>query len=486
MAKIYTSESDERAIDLVLRKGLNATQLPKWAVLRLALARSMRIDTLPDESFEKPETKGSEYHFEQVLGYGQDKDYTNTVCALLSTLHNEDLFSSEERFRRTLQRHIRRGLREIKTTWSESHDFHEYLYQELLFDRTTAQEELSLDDRLLRSLGELDIQPVLKEKISGARIDRYLLELPDLNDLDRLRRGLDKLAFALGLGGSQLLLTGTQEPKTVGLDVPRDMDTWTRFDGKNLREWSKHPPKHMKLPVWPAVDVLGEPLCFDLAEAPHLFVGGTTGSGKSVCLHALIQSLVLSRSAEDVRLVLIDPKRVEFAPYHTLKSYFYQDGLAFEAADADRLLISLIAEMNDRERRMAEARVRDVSDLTVKGRARLPRIVVFVEELADLLMQAPATEDYLVRIAQKARASGIHLVLATQRPDAETFSGLLRSNVPSRICLTVQKSAESRIVLDDAGAERLVGKGDMLVKLIGKTIMRAHGVEARTTDFSVG
>ena len=147
-------------------------------------------------------------------------------------------------------------------------------------------------------------------------------------------------------------------------------------------------------------------------------------------------------------------------------------------------LYQLSKEMERRETMLTKAGLRDLSEAEATGRLNLPRIVVFVEELADLLMQVEAAEKPLVRLAQKARATGIHLILATQRPDAETFSGLLRSNIPSRIAFTVQKSSESRIILDEIGAERLSGSGDMLVKLVGQESVRIHGVHVGSDDIS--
>jgi S-DNA-T family DNA segregation ATPase FtsK/SpoIIIE len=147
-----------------------------------------------------------------------------------------------------------------------------------------------------------------------------------------------------------------------------------------------------------------------------------------------------------------------------------------EVAEAKAVLSRLVDEMEQRQQILVSAQVRDWGEGKSKGKVDSPFVVVCIEELADLLMQDRSIEEPIIRLAQKARASGIHLVLATQRPDAATFSGLLRSNIPSRMALTVAKNAESRVILDDSGAEKLLGRGDMLLKLVGQEPRRVHGV----------
>ncbi|HPP46025.1 MAG TPA: FtsK/SpoIIIE domain-containing protein, partial [Accumulibacter sp.] len=172
-----------------------------------------------------------------------------------------------------------------------------------------------------------------------------------------------------------------------------------------------------------------------------------------------------------------DPKRVEFAAYQGLPHLLAP--VVVDAVEATRRLNELVKEMERREKLLETQGAREWSDL---GDMAPARIVVVVEELADLFAQSPEAEAPLVRLAQKARAAGIHLLLATQRPDAATFSGLLRTNIPSRIALTVQKASDSRIVLDESGAEKLLGKGDVLVKWVGEAIQRVHALNIRPTD----
>lgn len=200
-----------------------------------------------------------------------------------------------------------------------------------------------------------------------------------------------------------------------------------------------------------------------------------------MCLHAILLSL-LEGGAGRPELVLIDPKEVEFSAY--AKSPRVRGGVRV-AAQAVETLEELIGEMDRRQELFRELRVRDFAEAKPRD-PTLERIICVVDELSDLIMGYKGVEIPLIRLAQKARFSGIHLVLATQRPEAATLPGSLRSNVPSRIALTVQKSSESRIILDETGAEALLGKGDMLIRMSGEQTRRAHGCRVDHQDIQAG
>lgn len=489
MSKIYTNAQDELTINTVLgKKGLLATTQPKWTVLRIALGQSLRLATPPDEALDRRESAsgGGEYALEQVTGEGKgEDDFTPLIRGLLSVYHETDLFGDDEAFVRLLQRHVRRGLREIRTSWREGNDFHDFLLHEFFGD-TSAPKPANVVDtsaKLIRALAEIGVTAELQSKTDGPRLTRYKVLLNDANDLGTLQNGLEKLAFVLGLGDGGVFLSTTREPRVAALDLPRSPSEWQHARGDQLATWLAEQPEHWRLPVVLGQRVTGEAFGFDLAAAPHLLIGGTTGSGKSVALHALLLSLLARATPSELQLVLIDPKHVELAPYARLPHA--EKGVITDTPDAMAALLELVAVMEEREAALAKAGVRDIDEARKSG-LHWPRIVVVVEEMADLILQSGAIEEPLVRLAQKARASGIHLVLATQRPDAQTFSGLLRSNVPSRIALTVQKGAESRIILDETGAEKLLGKGDMLVKLIGQSATRVHGVLIGQDDIANG
>ena len=255
--------------------------------------------------------------------------------------------------------------------------------------------------------------------------------------------------------------------------------------GKDLRQWVEtFLPENYKLPVWIGTDVVNQPYFFDLADTPHLFVAGTTGSGKSVCLHAVIISLLerMAATPQRIQFALIDPKEVELSVYENLPNLFMGKVFGEDAAEVMELLRHLVEEMNERNVLFRSIGVTNIDEALSKGE-ELPRIVVVIEELADLVMSSKEIQADIIRLAQKARSAGIHLVLATQRPDSQVFSGLLRSNIPSRIALSVQKSTESKIILDDIGAEKLLGHGDMLVKLNSEAVpKRVHGVFVNRDD----
>lgn len=477
MAKVYTSRSDEDTIVQVLRKGFMA-QGHKWTVLRVALALSLKQSIPPDEAFDSIEGgKDGEYTLEVLTGKSQKESdgFVDAFRALLSAYHLQDLFGDDALYARYLQRHIRRGLREIQTTWRESHDFHEFLYQEFFaLMGGSGSAPVTNAGNLQQALEEFGLAAEILQSQEGPRVTRYSVRLADAEDYGRLERKLDDLAFTLGLKDAGVFLAPAGEPKTVWLDVPRPLEQWKHLGAENLATWS---PPQQGLPLLLGVDIAGIPVVRDLVEAPHLLVAGTTGSGKSVCLHAILLSLLISRGPSRLQLLLIDPKRVEFTAYQGIPHLLAP--ILVEGPETTRALKGLVKEMETREKLLSSRGARELGEL---GDAAPPRIVVVVEELAALIAQAPEAEDQLVLLAQKARAAGIHLVLATQRPDAATFSGLLRANIPSRIALTVQKAADSRIVLDESGADKLLGKGDMLVKWLGGKVERAHGFRILPAD----
>lgn len=494
MADIYTSNSDELIIDQVLQYGFRSATKVKYTVLRLALAKSLRIPTPPDKSYDTIDKEGSEYNFKQLTGKGRDEengvlDFDDAICALLCVYHNEDLFADLKQYRVLLQRHIRRGLHEIRSSWNRSHDFIVYLQEELFsgLEYSNNQEiPNTVEAILIDALKEIGVFAEIKNKIQGPRIDRYFLHLPNIQHFDQLKRGLEKLAFRLGLQQEGVFMHATSEPKVVGMDIPRPRQNWKAIDANYLPKWAEQEKNNSRLAVWLGEDVLGEQFTFDLVDTPHLLIAGTTGSGKSICLHAILLSLLWTQSPENLKLALCDPKQVELAHYEHIP-HLYGKGVAHMITDVMDMLEQLVAEMERRNQLLREAGVSNITEALQQRKLHLPRIVVVIEELADLMMQSRELESPLVRLAQKARSTGIHLILATQRPDSVTFSGLLRTNIPSRIALRVQKNTESRIILDEMGAEQLLGSGDMLVKIpqVSTNAIRVHGAYIAQDDIKM-
>jgi S-DNA-T family DNA segregation ATPase FtsK/SpoIIIE len=231
--------------------------------------------------------------------------------------------------------------------------------------------------------------------------------------------------------------------------------------------------------VWLGKDVAGRAIGADLARMPHLLVAGTTGSGKSGCINAMLSSILLRATPHEVRLVLVDPKQVELNHYESIPHLLTQ--VITSPRMASNALQNLVREMEQRYGLMSLARTRSLPELNRarerRGEPPLPYVVCVIDELADLMMVAPAdVEDAVIRLAQKARAVGIHLVLATQSPRVDVITGMIKANVPSRIAFAVSSQTDSRVILDQNGAETLLGQGDMLYSPVGSSrLQRIQG-----------
>ncbi len=274
------------------------------------------------------------------------------------------------------------------------------------------------------------------------------------------------------------IVPNTAGKSTVGIEVPNQKKERVRLKdlmqigGKKVRDT-------MRLPMYLGKDASGNPLIADLATMPHMLIAGTTGSGKSVCMNSIIMSLLFCRRPDEVKLVLVDPKMVEMAQFRNIPHLMCP--VVTDMGKAAAILEWAVTKMDERYELLADAGVRDINaynDLgeeelyermeveTEAERAKVPsklhRMVFVIDELADLMMTNKDVEHHIVRIAQKARAVGLHLILATQRPQANVVTGLIKSNMPCRICMKVASGMDSRIVLDSKGGELLLGHGDML------------------------
>ncbi|MDR3544561.1 MAG: DNA translocase FtsK, partial [Candidatus Limnocylindrales bacterium] len=296
---------------------------------------------------------------------------------------------------------------------------------------------------------------------AGPVVTQYEVEPDPSIKVSRIEALADDLAMALAARTIRIEapIPGKQ---VVGLEIP-NMD----FNVVAIRQILEHPEATANpSPIAFALgrDVAGHPRTADLARMPHLLIAGATGSGKSVMVNALITSLLMRATPDEVRLILVDPKRVELADYNGMPHLYVP-----VITEADRAIAALkwaVAEMEMRYRKFAGASARNITSYneTRADRAdRLPYIVIIVDELADLMMRKGQTvEDPIVRLAQKARATGIHLVLATQRPSVNVVTGLIKANFPSRIAFAMASQIDSRTILDAPGAEDLIGRGDML------------------------
>ena len=327
---------------------------------------------------------------------------------------------------------------------------------------------------LVEALGHFGVQAKVIGTVAGPHITRYELRLAPGTKVAKVAQLKDDLAYALAATDIRILapIPGKQ---AVGVEVPNLHRRIVR-----LGDVFQQPPKDWSpLTVWLGKDVAGKAIGADLAKMPHLLVAGTTGAGKSGAINAMLSSVLLRASPHEVRLVLVDPKQVELNHYesipHLLTPVITSPRMAANA------LQNLVKEMESRYGIMSLARTRGLLELNKararRGEAPLPYILCVIDELADLMMVAPAdVEDSIIRLAQKARAVGIHLVLATQSPRVDVITGMIKANVPSRIAFSVSSQTDSRVILDQNGAESLLGQGDMLFSPVGTSrLQRIQG-----------
>jgi DNA segregation ATPase FtsK/SpoIIIE, S-DNA-T family len=316
--------------------------------------------------------------------------------------------------------------------------------------------------QLVEALSHFDIPAQVVGTVAGPHVTRYELRLAPGIKMAKVANLKDDLAYALAAPDVRILapIPGKQ---AVGVEVPNSVRKMVHL-GDVLQE----PPSGWSpLTVWLGKDIGGKAIGTDLAKQPHILIAGTTGSGKSGCVNALLSAILLRATPNEVRLVLVDPKQVELNYYESIPHLLTP--VVTSPRLAANVLQNLIREMEQRYTHMAPLRARNIIELNKirqkMGEPPLPYILCVIDELADLMMVAPTeVEDAIIRLAQKARAVGIHLVLATQRPSADVITGLIKANVPARIAFAVSSQVDSRVILDSGGAESLLGQGDMLFR----------------------
>ncbi len=328
--------------------------------------------------------------------------------------------------------------------------------------------------RLVEALGHFGVEARIVGIVSGPHVSRYELRLAPGTKVKKVTELANDLAYALASTDIRILapIPGKQ---AVGVEVPNSRRRMVRLGDI----YAARPEKTSPLVAWLGKGIDGNAVWTDLAKMPHVLVAGTTGSGKSGCVNAILSSILMQASPNDVRLVLVDPKQVE------LNHYEHVPHLLTPVVTSPRLaanvLANLIGEMESRYGIMGEARCRNLGELNRararKGEPPLPHILCVIDELADLMMVAPAeVEDSIIRLAQKSRATGIHLVLATQRPSTDIITGTIKVNIPARIAFAVSSQTDSRVILDQGGAEALLGQGDMLFRGAGTSkLQRIQG-----------
>jgi DNA segregation ATPase FtsK/SpoIIIE, S-DNA-T family len=329
-------------------------------------------------------------------------------------------------------------------------------------------------EALVRALADFGIEARVVGEITGPRVTRYELQLAAGTKMSKVAALKDDLSYALATTEIRILapIPGKQ---AVGVEVPNLSPNLVTLGDV----FDELPTAASPLAVWLGKDISGNAVWTDLARMPHLLIAGTTGSGKSGCINTILSSVLLRATPDDARLILIDPKRIELSLYESIPHLLTP--VVSSPKEAAIVLGNVLAEMERRYERLSTVRARNLPEANRAFRSRgeetLPYLLVVIDELADLMMISPQqVEDAVIRLAQKSRAVGVHLVLATQRPSVDVITGMIKANVPSRIAFAVSSQTDSRVILDQAGAESLLGQGDMLFKPLGTSrLQRLQG-----------
>ena len=323
--------------------------------------------------------------------------------------------------------------------------------------------------RLAETLKSFGVDARAGDVVRGPSVTRYEFTLDQGVKLSKITNLADDIALALGASGVRIAPI-PDKISVVGIEVPNKLVSAVHIrDVLESREFTQH-----KSSVAFAVgkDIAGNNIIGNIAKLPHVLIAGTTGSGKSVCTNSLIVSLLYKSTPDEVRFIMVDPKMVELAPYNGIPHLLIP--VVTDPKKAAGALQWAVYEMMKRYKLFSEHNVKDLAGYNALAAAdetlkKLPSVVVVIDELADLmLVAAKEVEESICRVAQMGRAAGMHLVIATQRPSADVITGLMKANIPSRIAFAVASSLESRIILDTTGAEKLVGRGDMLYAPLGE------------------
>ncbi len=468
-------------VSLVLIFELSLIEMIKSAIPRIKFEASSKKD-LDDEKdkekspimirkalSDKPSTHDGGIIYEDEEG-GEEKKFDDKMVI------NSKVVSDVEEALSKSKEQIEKEKQEIK--W-------EFPSLDLL---KTGVSEVHVEDDILmkdaekikKKLHQFGINVSINEVNVGPTVIQYTLK-PDegvkLSKITTLKNDL-----ALALAAERIRIEAPIPGKAlVGIEIPNTYRATVYL--REILESSEFIDKKSKLTLPFGRDVAGKPVVANLENMPHLLVAGATGSGKSVCMNSFLISLLYQNSPQNLRLIMIDPKRVELSCYNNIPHL-----LSPVIEDPEKAAISLrwvVSEMTRRYRQLSERRVRNISEYNEgKDVSPLPRIIVVVDELADLMMAAgKEVEASICRIAQMARAVGIHLIIATQRPSVDVITGLIKANIPSRISFAVSSSIDSRTILDGIGAEDLLGRGDMLYLPTGMNKpVRVQGIYVSTEE----
>jgi len=373
----------------------------------------------------------------------------------------------------------------------DAEPFPHAIHDEKLRERAALLEKTFLDFGLKIKVVGIHTGPVITQYEIALEIGLRLAKVTSLSDDLALNLSVPSVRIVAPIPGRN----------TVGIEVPNEHRAAVRIKETIIAAAAK--TLKSKLPLYLGKDSEGRPLVYDLAEMPHLLIAGRTGTGKSVCLNAVILSLLMTRTPEQVRMILIDPKMLELSEYGKIPHLMLP--VVKDMKKAEAILAWAVEKMEERYEILSRARVRNIggyNDLSHdeilrrvnpaddEERARVPEkmpfIVIVIDEMGDLMMQhKKEVETHIIRLAAKSRAAGIHLIAATQKPTVDVITGLIKSNLPARICFQVSSRTDSMVVLDEKGAEKLLGRGDMLFLQPGtSSILRAQGAYASDQEIT--
>lgn len=488
MADFNTTSNEEFIIDRVRRDGFGYSEslgfserdFPKYIVLRVALARALQLPKIPlnspqwEDKTLSGEKNYKEYHLDQLTGKGKDDEYgfDTLTRALLYIQHkdeldrdNIDIFSDDKRYTEILGKYIRRGLYELRNSWKSNDCFYQWCLDNLNFNsvQNVVQEPKTINISSNTS-HFVHLYKYFRQFAINIRLinetDSYYHHICkiELESSDKISAFKTKAKYLDDEFGFPVLIESCEGMKrTYNIQIAKPESQWQNLRLIEFKAGLEMLKKQdFRLGIYAGNEADKKKFCFDLADTPHCFVAGATKSGKTKFIQTMIVCLL--QNPNNVEVTVIDPKEgVDF------KVLTPKIRLITNLNEIRNYFESMINEMQSRFIQMSEMQNDNVLSLGLRYK------IIVIDELKDLIDQEDKKEKELSiplgRLAQKARQAGIHLILGTQRPDSDSFSGILRSNIPSRIALKVQKSTESKIILDEIGAEKLLGRGDMLIKL---------------------
>lgn len=473
MADFYTNSKEELVINTVIRSfGFKESEFPKYNVIRIALAWALNAKKIPLESPQWKEKeligeKGKEYHLDQITnkGKGKEWDFDLLLKALFYTKHKDeldrdkrDIFKDEKIYLAILEKYIKRGFYELYNSYKSKDCIYQWCLDNLNLNLTNSQSLSTQEDTRQNGKYFSKIKEYFKKEgidikcVNEYESYRHHICKIELQDSTKIHAFKNKAKYLKNEFGWEVLvesISGMQRGFNVQIAKPNN--EWQRLELNEFKNGLKSLQKEeFNLGIYAGDDIDKKPFCFDLAKTPHLFVAGTSGSGKTKFLQTMILCLLQNKNAE---ITVIDPKQgIDY------KIFDKKINLIANMDEVDCVLEDAIKEMNMRNAKMSEFGVNNIESLGFKYQ------VIIIDELNNLIKNNKILKDKLARLAEMARQAGIHLALGTQRPDGVLLQGL-RNNIDGNIALKARDLRESKLILGESGAEKLLGSGDMLIKL---------------------